>query len=183
MKKIIIILALQIAVICQSQTPVFTLGTSPRSIPNGSYIKDNDNILNKFVGIWKFNQNGQVFTVILNKAEMVDLNIYYKDMLKGGYRYVNNNTVVVDTQNLTGTNSRITGAMIWRNDHNKLSLFFYDPERPKMSCEITLTYSNIMGFQKLHWDLVATGYIPTLPGDPTPQFDFRVPTNCELIKQ
>ena len=183
MKKIIIILALQITIICQAQSPIFTLGAAPLDIPNGAYLKDNDNILDKFVGTWKFNQNGQVFTVTLNKAEMVDLDGYYKDMLKGSYRYVNNGNVVVDTQNLTGTSSRITGAMIWRTDSNKLSLFFYDPARPKMGCKLILTYSNIRGAEKLNWKLLLTGYLPILPGEPTPQLDFRVPTNCELIKQ
>ena len=66
---------------------------------------------------------------------------------------------------------------------NKLSLFFYDPARPKMGCKIILTYSNIRGAEKLNWKLLLTGYLPILPGEPTPQLDFRVPTNCELIKQ
>ena len=79
--------------------------------------------------------------------------------------------------------SRTSRFDLPRRIHRRIALFFYDPERPKIGSRVFLTYSNVGGVQKLHWELTIMGYQPILPGEPTPQLDFRVPTNCELIKQ
>ena len=124
-KNIILVIAFQLTLSCQSQTPIYTIGESPANKAIGSYIKDTNNTLNKFVGTWTFNQNSQVFTITLQKAEMVNiLNEYYKDMIKGSYVYSINNSIIVNTENFTGDNSKITGAMIWRDEPNKLNVFF-----------------------------------------------------------
>lgn len=166
---------------CKSQSPVYTLGQSPSNVPNNSYIKDTNNILNNFVGNWKYESNGKTFIVNLQKI-MYDLDDYYKDMLKGKYVYTDGITVI-NTNNYSINNSQITGATLWENNPNKVTLKFYDPERPKMSSKVVLTYSNINGIEKLHWDLKIIGKLPKLPFESEPKYDFRVPTNVELVKQ
>ncbi len=170
---------------CKAQSPVYTLGQSPISKPQNSYLKDTNNVLNKFVGIWKYSENEKQFTVIIQKAEMVKLINYYTDQLQGNYTYILNGNYIVNTitTNFSGKQSRLKGATLWEGDANKVTLFFYDPERPKMSCRVTLTYSNTNGVEKLHWDLKLTGYISSRDPNMNQATDFRVPTNVELIKQ
>ena len=183
MKQLIILTARLIATACKGQTPVYILGTdSPNIIPSGSYFKDNNHILDKFIGTWVLNQNGQQFIIQLNKLEMNSSNNYFIDTIIGSYKYILNGNTIVNTENYTNGNSKIQYVFL-NNDLNKIALFFDDPERPKIGAKVFLTYSNVSGVEKLHWELKVMGYQPILPGEPAPQLDFRVPTNCELIKQ
>ncbi|QQV03221.1 MULTISPECIES: DUF6705 family protein [Chryseobacterium] len=183
MKNFLAILLLTMIVNCKAQSPVYTLGESPVNLPMNSYIKDTNNVLNKFVGTWIYNQNGKIFTININKQEMIDFTEYYKDMLFGNFKYQVNNLIIVDTFGKTGFKSGITGATLWEGNPNKVSLFFSDPERPKMSCKAVLTYFNVNGVEKLHWDLKLTGYVSSRNPNMNQATDFRVPTNVELIKQ
>ena len=183
MKKTNIILALFITLLSQAQTPVYTLGYSPINKPDGCYIKDNNNILDKFVGTWTLNQNGELFSITLIKAEMVHLINYFNDELQGSFVYTVNNSNIVNTVNFTGAQSKLSGVMVSRLNPNIITIFFEDPARPKMGCFVTLTHSAFRGGQKLHWNLYLTGIQPRLPGESAPLLNFRVPTNCELIKQ
>ena len=83
MKQILAILLLTMIVNCKAQYPIYTLGQSPINKPQNSYIKDTNNILNKFTGTWKYSENGKVFIIVLQKVEMVFIIDYYKDLLKG----------------------------------------------------------------------------------------------------
>ncbi|PJJ64233.1 DUF6705 family protein [Chryseobacterium geocarposphaerae] len=188
MKNLIILLFLFVMISCKSQSPIYTLGQSPVNSPENSYLKDTDNVLNKFVGTWTYNKNGKIFTIILNKAEMVKIIDYYVDELQGNYIYtINGNTVVnTNTSNFTGKKSRIFGFTLWEGNTNKVTLYFKDPERPRIHSKIILTYSNQNGIEKLHWDLKVTGIVPAqgIPGmSLNPATDVRVPTDIELIKQ
>ncbi|MGI9652450.1 DUF6705 family protein [Chryseobacterium sp. RLHN22] len=185
MKIFLVILLLTMIVNCKAQSPVYTLGQSPINKPQNSYVKDTNNILNRFAGTWVYSQNGKVFTIILQKSEMIDLNDYYVDELQGNFKYsVNNNMIAnTDTSNFSGKNSTIFGFTLWEGNPNKVTLFFSDPERPKIGARVTLTYSNINGIEKLHWDLKLTGYVSSRDPNMNQATDFRVPTNVELIKQ
>lgn len=182
MKKIIILTAIFIATICKGQTPVYTIGQSPANIQAGSYIKDTNNILNKFAGTWFYNQGGNIFKITLAKVEMVELSDYYTDDIYGNYSYVVNGNTVVNTESYSGESSKIQFAFM-NFETEKIALLFYDPERPKIGSRVFLTYSNVGGVEKLHWELKVMGYLPQLPGEPPAQLDFRVPTDCVLIKQ
>lgn len=137
---------------CNAQSPVYTLGEGPVNLPNNAYIKDTNNILDKFTGTWKYENNGKAFNINLQKVKH-DLDDYYKDMLKGYYTYTDGSLIIVDTSNYPINDSQITGARLWKNNPNKVTLFFYDPERDRLSCEVTLTYSNQGDVEKLHWNL------------------------------
>lgn len=185
MKNLIILLFVCLMISCKSQSPIIKLGDGTINIPNNAYLKDTENILNKFAGTWIYNNNGKVFTVILNKAEMVKIIDYYTDELQGNYSYSDNGNIIVNTSTpiYTGKNSRIFGVTLWESYNNKVTCFFKDPERPKMSAEVTLTYFNQNGIEKLHWQLKHTGTSPQLPGDSAPLLNFRVPTDVYLIKE
>ncbi|NMR35906.1 hypothetical protein HIO71_17140 [Chryseobacterium aquaticum] len=187
MKNYLIIILTFILMACKAQSPVYTLGQSPVDKLKNSYVKDTNNVLNKFSGTWIYSQNGQVFTVNLQKAEMVFLINYFVDELLGNYKYSINNNTIVNTilPDFSGKKSRIFGFTIWEGNPNKVTLFFRDPERPRVSCQVDLTYSNQGGIEKLNWELRVTGILPQgVPGKTlNPATDVRVPTNMELIKQ
>ncbi|MCX8526500.1 hypothetical protein OF897_21535, partial [Chryseobacterium formosus] len=176
MKSYLAILLLTLIVNCQAQSPVYTLGQSPIDKPQNSYLKDTNDILNKFSGTWVYSQNGKVFTIILHKSEMVKLINYYVDELNGSYKFIENGVTIVDTNNYALLDSKLTGAQLWEGNTNKVSIYFNDPERPKMSCKAVLTYSNINGVEKLHWDLKLTGYVSSRDPNMNQATDFRVPT-------
>lgn len=172
---------------CNAQSPVYTKGSPniPANIPNNAYIKDANNILNKFAGTWKYENNGKAFTISLQKL-MVKFTNYYVDDLNGYYKYTDGMLTVVDTSNYPINESKLNGRWIKNNNLNKITLFFSDPERPRLSCEVDLTYSNQGGVEKLHWELKVKGILQQKPAPGiilNPATDVRVPTNVELIKQ
>lgn len=172
-----------LSISCKAQSPIFGYEEIPNVIPQNAYIRDTNNILNKFAGTWVFSENGQNFKVTLQKAEMVNiLNEYFKDMIFGQYIYTVDNTVIVNTSNYNGKASKIRGLRLITND-NKIKVVFNDPERSKMASIVELTYSNTAGIEKLHWRLYMEAAQHSMVDDPPAQFDFRVPTNCDLIKQ
>ena len=66
----------------------------------GVYYKDLNNILNPFVGTWKYTNGNNVFEIVLQKKLMSSQNGYfYKDMLIGSYRYVENGIEKVNVIN------------------------------------------------------------------------------------
>ena len=169
---------------CKSQSPIYTFGSNniPSTIPNNAYIKDTNNILNKFTGSWKYESNGKTFAINLQKT-MMNLSNYFVDELNGYYKYIDDNSTIIDTSNFPINKSRITGGWIRNGNLNKVTLFFYDPARPKMSCEVDLTYSNTNGVEKLQWNLRLVGLPASRDHNMNPATDFRVPTDVVLVKQ
>ena len=182
MKNIAILTLFLLNMACKAQSPVYTLGGDiPGNLPLNAYIKDTNNILNKFTGTWQYQQNGKIFNINLQKTK-IDLDGYFKDLLRGNYKFIFNNVILADTTNYPISDANLTGAILW-DDPNKVTLFFYDPERPKMSCRVTLTYSHINGVEKIHWNLRLVGLPASRDPNMNPATDFRVPTDVVLVKQ
>ncbi len=172
---------------CKSQSPIYTFGDNniPAVIPNNAYIKDTNNILNKFVGTWKYENNGKNFVLDLQKI-MAEFSHYYVDELNGFYKYTDGSLTIIDTSNYTNSESKISGRWFRDGNLNKITLFFYDPERDRLSFEVILTYSNQGGVEKLNWNLKVKNISQQnpIPGVIlNPGTDVRVPMNMVLIKQ
>lgn len=101
--KILISLTLLISLIsCKAQT--FPLNTSLSDIPNNAYVKDNNNELNPYVGIYKANFNGFETTLYITKVESKlekrSQKQFYRDALVIKYIVKNSTGVILqDTQN------------------------------------------------------------------------------------
>lgn len=158
MKNIILITILFFALLsCKAQSPIVGLD-APTTTPNGAYLKDTNNELNKFEGTWIFTNGTTTFTVELEKKEMIyDGFKYYSDELFGAYSYSTNGVEIVNTFPLiteTETdldNTKIGGNYIIPNDlyvacddcapnERRLMLYFSDPERSYLSVSIILRY-------------------------------------------
>lgn len=68
MKKLLILLAAAFMISCKAQT--YPLNTSPGDIPDNAYIKDTNNELDKYVGVWKGNWNGKTIYLDLRKINI-----------------------------------------------------------------------------------------------------------------
>lgn len=97
MKHLIIILISTLAMSCKAQ--IFPLNTSPGDIPDNAYIKDTNNELDKYIGVWKGNWNGKIVYIDLRKVKFYyDGNHpYYMDKIFGERKIINaNSTVEID---------------------------------------------------------------------------------------
>jgi hypothetical protein len=184
MKKIINISFLILCFICNAQNPIYNYNNIPNNIPNGCYIKDMDNHLNKFVGTWKFSDNNVEFTLVLHKLEMVSHGNIYIDEITGYFIYKINNVTIIDTSSNPNTEPSICCSLFFNSNFENISVQVFDIERPKISFNAYLSYSIGLNDNSkyLNWKL-STFLIPKLPGQPAPLYDIRLPNNLTLIKQ
>lgn len=184
MKTIFCFFIIALTFSCKAQSPIYGYNTIPNVIPDNSYIKDTNNILNKFVGKWSFVQNNKTFTITLHKVQMVKVTSYYVDDLQGTFKYYGSDGLVMaDSEHLTGELSELYGKRIFLNDFNKITINFTDPDRPKVHGTVYLTYSNVGGVEKLDWKLYQTGVDYRMSDEPIIVQGFKVPTDCVLTKQ
>ena len=158
MKKISsIILIIFTFISCKAQQ-IVSLDASYWEYPHGTYIKDINNEMDKYIGTWQYTHGKDTLIVILEKKIQVYNGEYYEDFLNGGYRYVSNGVEVVNTlpvlndpANVNGDNSDIQGGLIISNDmypicndcspnERRFKLYFSDPERNYLSLSLVLRY-------------------------------------------
>lgn len=103
MKNIIFTLTIIIALGCKAQTPIINITSDYQSedIVNGCYLKDVDNSFAPFLGTWRWTNNTDTLTIVIEKIEMVynDLGEKYADELVGKYKYVENGVEIINTLN------------------------------------------------------------------------------------
>ena len=102
MKKIIFFTILIVSVSCKSQQ-TFPLNTDFDNVPQNSYLKDLNNELNAYIGIYKASFQDKEITLFITKETMKYFNALhvYKDALS--IRYIVKNptgTILQDTQNM-----------------------------------------------------------------------------------
>lgn len=111
MKKIFILLVILSITALQAQTyPILRTVSVEQSLDvnynelSGDYIKDINNLLNPYVGIWKYEGNGMIFTLKIQKVNQF-ISVYndgtYKlrDELLITYKFVKNGITLVDNLN------------------------------------------------------------------------------------
>lgn len=111
MKKIFILLVILSITTIQAQTyPVLRIVTIQESISedynrlSGDYVKDINNLLNPYTGTWKYEGNGMIFILKIQKVEQFisisnNGNYYYYDKLIITYKFVKNGVTLVDNLN------------------------------------------------------------------------------------
>nr|WP_120200211.1 DUF6705 family protein [Ichthyenterobacterium magnum] len=63
----IIIIALLLTLSCKAQSPIVALDESLNNKSNGTYFKDLNNELNKFMGTWVYTDGNNSLTITLQK--------------------------------------------------------------------------------------------------------------------
>jgi hypothetical protein len=156
----------------KAQSPIVDYNSI--NIPDYDYCKDLDNDLDTFAGTWKFTDGSSEFLLKIVKQEQVfkgrPVN-YYTDQLSGNYRYIKNETIVVNTLNNDfESNSMIVGYKM-ALDKKKFMLVFFDPGKARAEYSLELEYmgTDLLGNEKIKWTLQQTGlYSGDVPGETPP---------------
>ena len=98
MKHILLILIIAFTSLsCKAQTPIIDINNRTIELVDNAYLKDVNNELDKFVGIWLFSNSTSTLKIVFQKK----INIYngsqYEDLLVGEYQYLENNIEIVNT--------------------------------------------------------------------------------------
>ena|SRR6218665_1577926 len=132
MKKIISIFALILSIIsCKAQ--IYPLNTFFENVPNYSYMKDLDNVLSPYVGIYKATYNGNETTLYITKEDkmLTDYGAndkkFYQDVLHIKYtvKKISTGAILQDTQNVNTQDNKITSIGTRVFDDNAITLIHY----------------------------------------------------------
>jgi hypothetical protein len=173
------------------------------------YLKDINNVLNKFEGEWLYTDATHYFKIKFYKIEHVDLTIMgghwifdelrsfmlYKE-LQGGVWVTVYNTypasyTPADLQNSAFNNfTSIHGNAVYKNNLNKIGLFHYEPAPPcsrvnKRSNNVL--YSTVGGQETLTWTLdyyYTSNVVKPCPDSVVnnPQYNYKIPENMVMVK-
>ncbi|WP_144283910.1 DUF6705 family protein [Chryseobacterium echinoideorum] len=93
MKNIILFTILLLTLSCKAQ--IYPLNTSPSDVPDNGYIKDTNNELDKYVGVWKGSWNGKTVYLELRKIKYYSqMGKLYMDRIFGERKIINSGGVV-----------------------------------------------------------------------------------------
>jgi len=203
MKKLIIILVLVCFNTIQAQTyPVLRTVSVEQSLEedynelNGDYVKDINNLLNPYIGTWKYEGNGMIFILKIQKVEQYistynDGTYKYTDKLFVTYKFVKNGLTLVDNLNEPLVNSFSNGngrkyGRYWFNE----SIDYISGVISDIPLNIT-TSSDIYPVNPVggFFDIIKIQYngMNSLKGNPSDFYigkpTFMIPNFVELIKQ
>ena len=201
MRNLLIIIVLLVLISCKAKTIVPLGEPNALAFKSGTYNKDVDNDFGKYVGTWKF-QQGTTSLIIVLKTKLnyyYSTKNYYKDILIGEYRYIENGTEKINTLNQLGQaqatagDYNISGSLIIYGttypkcddcglDERRIKLAIKDPERTYLINAIVLRYKNENGTEKIIAKIFKNG-TSFMPPDNAPD-EMRVPYGeYVLIKQ
>lgn len=193
MKKTILSLVILLSISIKAQTTYPLSNYDTKNLKNNNYIKDTEGVLNPFVGTWEWtNGSNTTFRVVLTKKEHWNasgFNKFYSDEILGGYRYIENGTLIVDR--LTYTTDFTSDTSTWAAfssilgsvsypETTKLKISIYDKLKSK-SCLATMVMEvSQNGGLQAHWVLFdhETGNF----SGATKQQGFSIPTDVILTK-
>ncbi|KMQ67721.1 hypothetical protein ACM39_12845 [Chryseobacterium sp. FH2] len=115
MKNIILLMFLITTISCKAQ--IYPLSTSAGDVPSGAYIKDINNELDQYVGLWKANWQGKTIYLDLRKIKLKSESLmssfyYYSDQILGERKIIDaNGTVEIDRiSNFDNENAEFWGV-------------------------------------------------------------------------
>lgn len=191
MKNILLITAFLFSQYFYSQE--YPLNTNPSDIPNNAYIKDINNELNKYVGIWKGNWNEKTLYLELRKFKTYssipgDTHPYYVDEILGERKIINANGVIeIDRiTNFGSDGAEFSGMSKSIKPPGRDRLLFF----PKNMCrkQATLDITNFTGTQMtLHFEYLPSAIdencVHNAYVDQYGDFPINFPKDITLTKQ
>lgn len=130
MKNLKLLIILAISLSCRAQT--YPLKTDYTEVPNNSYLKDINNELNTFVGIYKSTFQGKEITIYLNKNINLFFergnNKYFKDALSLKYIVKDSyGNILQNTQNMSIPSQQIRHTIFsqWVENNGNTLLLYY----------------------------------------------------------
>ncbi|MDQ0593811.1 hypothetical protein QFZ37_002180 [Chryseobacterium ginsenosidimutans] len=186
MKNIFFIISLFTIISCKAQT--YPLRTYGIEYPTNSYIKDTNNELPSYEGIWKGVWNNKTIYVTLKKIKRnfthLENKPYYMDILIGKFKVTDTNGLILfDNTNTSDDEAKIEGGKFRKSDDN-YSLTYADSEMCNMNGFIKINFTDTTK-TKLNWQFsdmtdIITPDCPYYNANPFPE---PLPKNTILIKQ
>lgn len=156
--------------------------------PPGTYIKDEENQFEKFVGLWKWSVGSQILTFKLEKITQKYFPQYqtyqdymignYSYSIDGGVTYVVNSILVNFNNDDPDINSLYSSGPI---DDVSIDFTFKDIIYQKSNCRAKFTFIGI-NLNQLELKLSNLGGGVIAPAT-LPNVNFSIPNNVILIKQ
>ncbi|MEI3791592.1 MULTISPECIES: DUF6705 family protein [unclassified Chryseobacterium] len=185
MRKIPILLILHFVFLSCAQ--VYPLNTNT-DVPNNAYIKDLNNELIPYEGIWKGTWDNKTFFLNLKRVKKFmdhkENNPYYKDILAGRFKVLDSSgNILFDNTSLPDQDTKIEGLGFIKNT-NKYMLSYIDPDICNITGNIYFNFLDITK-SKLDWKFIDTTDIidstcQYYNSNPFPQ---PLPKNIVLTKQ
>lgn len=185
MKNILkIMIAMLFTITSFGQTNIFP--TEQRihidDIPDGQqedfYLKDINGVLDKFVGVWKYEAGTDIFEITFYKRIKKFTGFYYEDSLVSNFKYIKDGIIIFDTYGSTTSVTCIHGNNFEDSSNlNKINLYLKEPNLPirVKNRRINLTYSKpLLDVTTLTWEALP---VITNPGT------YKIPENMVLVKQ
>ncbi len=131
MKKLIIAVSLTMITLCCKAQEIIPLEKliefrdSQTDIADGTYLKDVNGLLNKYLGTWKGTYNNKNYTFIVTKTKLDVLGVFVDKLL---VRYLITTTtglVLEDTRTLTDTNLLVIEGDYLSNDKKYYVLNYF----------------------------------------------------------
>ncbi|WP_223608230.1 DUF6705 family protein [Chryseobacterium sp. OSA05B] len=191
MKNLFLIIITVLSFSCKAQE--YPLNTDPSDIPNNAYLKDTNNELDKYVGLWKGTWNGKTLYIEFKKLKHYssipgDTHPYYTDVIFGERKVISaSGTVEVDRiTNFDNQGPEIRGIFSSLKNGNWKRLHF----SPKNMCgkSAALDITDFTGNQMtLHFEYMPSIYkedcIHNSYVDQHGDFPINFPKDIVLTKQ
>ncbi|WOI22312.1 DUF6705 family protein [Nonlabens ulvanivorans] len=193
------------------QSPIYPIYNNGVNLPDdytNVYFKDLNNDLDKYVGTWIWEENGNKLTVVLQKSVMHNMfDRYQEDILVGNYKYEENGVVIIDTMTnpapLTGVSDDEFFIDLWGDNKSPdliaISGFLVDPIRSYAGYHLECTYTppslSPIGSTvpvepaQMRWVIIPYGFLGIDSWDLTETIDrtlpitSRVPLDLMMVKQ
>lgn len=98
-KKLNILAVLLLSINCKAQTPILDISDSGTGLPNGYYLRDNNNLLNSFEGTYQYTNGNTILKIVLVKKTQQYNQEFYEDLIIGEYKYIENGIEKINTLN------------------------------------------------------------------------------------
>ncbi|HHM0728134.1 hypothetical protein HZQ11_06230 [Elizabethkingia anophelis] len=190
MKKIFLIIA-SVVISTFYKGQEYPLNTGVYDIPNNAYLKDTNNELDKYVGVWKGEWNGKTLYLDLRKIKTYskgNLHSYYKDEILGERKIIGaNGTVEVDRiSNFDTESPEFSGIFRSLKNANWKRIYFYPKDMCNKSASLDIT--SFTGTQMtLHFEYEPSFVDPTCKHnayvDQYGEFPVNFPKDIVLTKQ
>ncbi|WET49900.1 hypothetical protein PYS58_01965 [Chryseobacterium indologenes] len=162
MKNLFLIIVMLLSFSCKAQE--YPLNTDPGEIPSNAYLKDMNNELDKYVGVWKGSWDGKTLYIQLKKLKHYssipgDTHPYYVDVIFGERKVVAaDGTIEIDRiTNFDEQGPEIRGIFSSLRNGNWKRLYF----SPKNMCgkRAALDITSFAGNQMtLHFEYMPSIY-------------------------
>ena len=96
-KNLNILVVLLLSINCKAQSPVLDISDSGTGLPNGYYLRDNNNLLNTFEGTYQYTNSNTILKIVLVKKIQQYNQEFYEDLIIGEYQYIENGIEKINT--------------------------------------------------------------------------------------